>query len=332
VPSYGQFCPLAKAMELLDERWTMLVVGELLLGSEHFNELRRGVPKMSPPLLSRRLQALTRAGVVERSDVDGRTCYTLTKCGRELRGVVQPLGIWGVRWMGELGDEDLDPHLLMWEIRRAVPIDAWPRQRTTLAFTLSGVAPKASSWWLTVADGQVDVCEFDPGYDVTATVSCSLRTLTQIWRGDVSWSRGLLAGSVTIDGPSQVRSSFATSASVCSSCRACLFPKRIHGVNSRCSSAVSVNTCSGDRAPSSIRSLPAWAFPSWQPWSRTGGRPRPWSWSLPRCASASCCTGGGGSRLPPIAKKQQCSTQPSTSWTQPNMSSSSENDPPRSPS
>ena len=116
---------------------------------------------------------------------------------------------------------------------------------------------------------------------------------------------------------------------VASSCADCLFPKRIHGVNSWCSTAVSVSTCSGDRAPSGIRSSPAWAFPSWPPSSRTGGRPRLWSWSLPRCACASCCTGVGGSRLPPIANKQHCSTQPSTSWTPPNISSSSEKDPPR---
>ena len=107
-------------------------------------------------------------------------------------------------------------------------------------------------------------------------------------------------------------------------CRDCLFPNRIHGVNPWCPSGVSVNTCSRRRAPSGIRSLPAWAFPSSQPSSRTGGRPRPSSWSLPRCAFPSCCNGGGGSRLQPFAKKQHCSTQPSTSWTQPSMSSSSE--------
>ena len=202
--SYGQFCPVAKAMELLDERWTMLVVRELLLGSRHFNELRRGVPKMSPALLSKRLQTLTRAGVIERAEADGRTSYSLTECGRELNDVVQALGAWGVRWIGELGDKDLDPHLLMWDIRRSVPVDEWPRARTVLAFRLSGL-PKASSWWLVVAEGKADVCDVDPGYDVAATVSTSLRTLTQIWRGDVSWSRALLDGSTHIDGPAEVR-------------------------------------------------------------------------------------------------------------------------------
>ncbi len=203
--SYGQFCPVAKAMELLDERWTMLVVRELLLGSRHFNDLRRGVPKMSPALLSKRLQTLTRAGVVERAEVDGRTTYTLTECGRELSDVVDALSAWGVRWIGELGDKDLDPHLLMWDIRRNVPVEQWPRARTVLAVRLSGVAPKASSWWVMVADGKADVCDSDPGSDVAATLSTSLRTLTQLWRGDVSWSRALLDGSARIDGPADVR-------------------------------------------------------------------------------------------------------------------------------
>jgi DNA-binding HxlR family transcriptional regulator len=133
---YGQFCPVAKAMELL-------------AGSRHFNDLRRGVPKMSPALLSKRLKSLTRAGVVEREEIDGRATYSLTECGKELADVVEALGAWGVRWIGELGEEDLDPHLLMWDIRRTIPIEEWPRSRTTVAFHLDGVAPKASRWWPT---------------------------------------------------------------------------------------------------------------------------------------------------------------------------------------
>ena len=125
--SYGQFCPVAKAMEVLDERWTLLVVRELLAGSTHFNELRRGNPKMSPALLSKRLRSLERAGVVRRDVEDGRTSYHLTDCGLELRPVVEGLGAWGIRWIGELGEDDLDPHLLLWDIRRTVPVDRWPR-------------------------------------------------------------------------------------------------------------------------------------------------------------------------------------------------------------
>lgn len=207
---YGQFCPVAKAMELLDERWTVLVVRELLAGSTHFNDLRRGVPKMSPTLLSKRLQTLTRAGVVERSEVDGRTIYTLTECGRELVGVVDALGAWSVRWMSDLVEKDLDPSVLMWDIRRTIPLGQWPRARTVVAFRLSGAPPKASSWWLVVSDGQAQVCDFDPGYEVEATVSTNLLTLSQIWRGDQSWQRALAHGSVSIEAPREVRLALPT--------------------------------------------------------------------------------------------------------------------------
>jgi DNA-binding HxlR family transcriptional regulator len=206
---YGQFCPVAKAMELLDERWTVLVVRELLAGSTHFNDLRRGVPKMSPTLLSKRLQTLTRAGVVERSEVEGRSEYSLTECGKELAEVVDALCIWGVRWM-DLVEDDLDPSLLMWDIHRNIPLEEWPRGRTVVAFRLTGAPPKASSWWLIVADGEAEACDVDPGYEVAATVSTSLRTLSQIWRADQSWQRALLDGSVSIDAPSEVRRAVPT--------------------------------------------------------------------------------------------------------------------------
>jgi DNA-binding HxlR family transcriptional regulator len=197
-------------MELLDERWTVLVVRELLAGSTHFNDLRRGVPKMSPTLLSKRLQTLTRAGVVERSEVDGRSIYTLTECGRELVSVVEALGAWSVRWMGDLVEQDLDPSVLMWDIRRTIPLAQWPRGRTVVAFRLTGAPPKAWSWWLMVADGGAEVCDFDPGYEVAATVSTSLRTLSQIWRGDQSWQRALLDGSVSIDARREARRAVPT--------------------------------------------------------------------------------------------------------------------------
>src|SRR5215472_10221356 len=105
--SYHQFCPVAKAMELLDERWTMLIVRELVMGSQHFNDLRRGVPRMSPTLLSKRLRQLTSAGLIERRVGGGETLYQLTEAGRELRPIVEAIGAWGIRWMGEIGDEDL---------------------------------------------------------------------------------------------------------------------------------------------------------------------------------------------------------------------------------
>ncbi|MGC5257872.1 winged helix-turn-helix transcriptional regulator [Gordonia sp. DT218] len=203
--SYGQFCPVAKAMELLDERWTILVVRELLLGSRHFNELRRGVPKMSPALLTKRLRGLERAGVVRRSEVGGRSVYSLTDKGEELTEVVTALSTWGTRWIGELGDADLDPHLLMWDIHRTVPIDRWPRRRTMVEFNFRDVIGKAGSWWLVVSDGEAQACDFDPGYHVDATVVTDLRTLTEVWRGDIDWRTGLRDDRITVLAPSEVR-------------------------------------------------------------------------------------------------------------------------------
>lgn len=203
--TYGQFCPVAKAMEVLDERWTLLVVRELLTGSTHFNELRRGLPKMSPALLSKRLRSLERTGILRRTVDDGSVTYTLTTAGQELRPLVESLGAWGVRWIGELGEQDFDPHLLFWDMQRTVPVDRWPSSRTVVAFEFDDVRPKVSHWWLVVSDRDVDVCDYDPGFEVDVTVSSSLRTLTRIWRGDVSWQQALRAGSVDVLAPTPVR-------------------------------------------------------------------------------------------------------------------------------
>lgn len=203
--SYGQFCPVAKAMEVLDERWTMLVVRELLLGSRRFNDLRRGNPRMSPALLSKRLRSLERAGLVRRELVGARASYTLTESGQELREIVMALGAWGTRWIGELGEKDLDPHLLMWDIKRNVPVDEWPRGRTVVGIRFDDVPARVASWWLVTTAGEVDVCDFDPGYEEAASVNTSLRTLTEIWRGDRSWEHAIGVGSLVVDGPAEVR-------------------------------------------------------------------------------------------------------------------------------
>jgi DNA-binding HxlR family transcriptional regulator len=202
---YGQYCPVAKAMEVLDERWTLLVVRELLAGSTRFNELRRGNPRMSPALLSKRLRTLERAGVVRRADAGGHAQYRLTAAGQELRPIVEAMGAWGARWVGGLGEEDLDPHLLFWDMRRTVPVDAWPREPTVVAFRLDGVAPRVARWWIVVRDGEADVCDYDPGLEPTVVVWTPLRTLTRVWRGDLAWPQVLRSGEVRLDGPAEAR-------------------------------------------------------------------------------------------------------------------------------
>jgi DNA-binding HxlR family transcriptional regulator len=203
--TYHQFCPVAKAMELLDERWTMLVVREMVAGSSRFNELRRGLPRMSPSLLSRRLSQLTRAGVVKRVGDGNDVRYLLTPAGEELAPVVKALGAWGIRWIGNLGDEDLDPKLLLWDMHRNVDHSATPPGRTVVRFSFADVPAKARDWWLVITSDDADVCDADPGFDVGVSVTTELRLMTRIWRGDVPWSDALRSGELDIAGPATLR-------------------------------------------------------------------------------------------------------------------------------
>lgn len=202
---YHQFCPVSKAMELLDERWTILVIRELLIGSERFNDLRRGLPRMSPTLLSRRLQQLERAGLVERRKVGHEVRYTLTDAGRELGPVVEAVGAWGSRWVAELADQDLDPKFLMWDMHRNVDLRAVPRGRTVMKFSFPEAPRGRRDWWLVVDQTETDVCDIDPGFEVAVTITASLRTLTAVWRGDRTWSAALRSGSIDVEGPEDLR-------------------------------------------------------------------------------------------------------------------------------
>ena len=203
--SYHQFCPVSKAMELLDERWTLLIVRELVTGSEHFNELRRGLPRMSPTLLSRRLHQLTRAGIVVRLGEGNQVRYVLTPAGRELRPVVEALGVWGTRWIGEIGDEDLDPKLLLWDVHRNVNRALVPEGRTVVQFRFPDVAADVRDWWLVITADEVNVCDADPGYPVAVTLTASLRRMTEIWRGDLRWAEAVKAGQLDVRGPQVLR-------------------------------------------------------------------------------------------------------------------------------
>jgi DNA-binding HxlR family transcriptional regulator len=203
--SYHQFCPVAKAMELLDERWTILIVREMLAGSQRFNELRRGLPRMSPTLLSKRLHQLTLGGLIQRRTVKGETLYELTPAGEELRPIVEGLGAWGVRWIGNLGDQDLDPKLLLWDMHRNIDHSVLPKGRSVVEFGFDDVPTGQRTWWLVLTPEEADVCDTDPGFPVALTVRTSLRRLIEVWRGDVSWSSAVRSGSLDVQGPAELR-------------------------------------------------------------------------------------------------------------------------------
>ena len=180
---YGQFCPLAKAAEILCERWTMLLVRELVAGSRRFNDLRRGLPLISPTLLSRRLKQLEQAGVVEHKlDAEGAQCYELTPAGREIQPLVENMAVWGHRWVGsQLEDGDYDVGLLMWDIRRGVDASQFPDRRTVIQIRFDDAPKGQGDWWLVAEAGETDLCMEDPGHDVDLVVETSVVALTGVW-------------------------------------------------------------------------------------------------------------------------------------------------------
>jgi DNA-binding HxlR family transcriptional regulator len=186
--SYKQFCPVAMAAEILCTRWTVVLLRELMAGSTRFNDLRRGVPRMSPALLSQRLKDLEAAGIVARTasvSDPGIFEYHLTVSGRELEPIIEAFGVWGQRRIeADLSLKHLDVQLLMWDMRRNLNTTPMPRTRSVVQFVYPDLSAAQRSWWLIVdpEDG-VDLCSVDPGFDVDLYVSVDLRTMTAIWMG-----------------------------------------------------------------------------------------------------------------------------------------------------
>lgn len=208
---YGQFCPVAKASEIIGERWTPLVLRELLCGSRHFNDLRRGVPLMSPSLLSQRLKALEKARIIERGRDEARTIYTLTAAGEELRPLIEALGVWGQRWArAELAEDDLDAGLLMWDIKRNVATDHFPERRTVIQFEFADVPGATGSYWLVASRQEADLCMKDPGFEVDLFVLGDLRTLTRVWIGDLGVDEALGSGRLELQGTRPLQHSFGS--------------------------------------------------------------------------------------------------------------------------
>ena len=210
--SYRQFCPVAMAAEILCTRWTMLVLRELVAGSKRFNDLRRGVPRMSPALLSQRLKELEAANVISRtpsSTEPGVFEYQLTASGRELEPLVQAFGIWGQRWIdADLSLQHLDAPLLMWDVRRNINPDPMPKRRVVIQFQYRELPASQRSWWLLVdPDANVDLCAIDPGFDVDLYVSTDLRTMTAIWMGLETVRAALRAERMMLTGDRQLASS-----------------------------------------------------------------------------------------------------------------------------
>jgi DNA-binding HxlR family transcriptional regulator len=198
---YGQFCPLVQATQLLCERWTLIVVRELIAGSTRFNQLKRGVPLMSPTLLSLRLKQLADAGVIAVSGSKGNCSYSLTSAGLELRPVIELLGAWGHRWArSNLNEGDLDAGLLMWDMRRTVDPAVFPSRRIVVQFEYPDAVNGERDWWLVSENSEIDLCLNDPGYEIDIVIKCSLKTMTEIWICQVSFNDAVKKGDIKVLG------------------------------------------------------------------------------------------------------------------------------------
>jgi DNA-binding HxlR family transcriptional regulator len=191
--SHGQFCTVARSAEILCERWTPLVLRELLCGSRRFNDLHRGVPRMSSSLLAQRLRRLEEFGVVRRTALGNVWEYSLTSAGEDLRPIIMALGHWGARWIGtRLRKNELDPGLLMWDVRRSVCV--------VIHFQFRDARAGERQWWLVVEDGAADLCRDDPGREVTLVVEATVRGLTEVWAGDRMPEQVTQSGELRVDG------------------------------------------------------------------------------------------------------------------------------------
>jgi DNA-binding HxlR family transcriptional regulator len=205
--SYGEYCPIAMGAEAIGDRWTPLVLRELICGSQRFSDIHRGVPRMSRTLLAQRLKQLERLGMVERRD--GPT-YHLTTAGRDLEAVVWGIGDWAVKWLfGDPAKEHLDGGHLMWRIRQGIVPDALPERRTVVEFNFLG-AQRGRRIWLLLDPAGSSVCERDEGFEVDLSVTAEIDEVMRIWLGRSTWKKAMAEGKLTLAGPRPLVRAFPT--------------------------------------------------------------------------------------------------------------------------
>ncbi len=208
---YAQFCPIAQASEVLVRRWMPLVIRELLCGSRRFNDIHRGVPRMSRSLLAQRLGELEEAGLLERRRAapDDHPEYHLTAAGEALRPIIMRLGEWGKQWLRQgVSRDDLDARLLMWDLQRRIDTERLPDGQVVVLFRFADAPKGQRDYWLVLNGGAVDLCLKDPGYAVDLHVHADLQTFTRVWLGDTPLKRALREQTIVVSGPTRLRRQF----------------------------------------------------------------------------------------------------------------------------
>ena len=205
--SYGQFCPVAKAAEIFCERWTALIIRDLAAGAERFGDLHRGVPLMSPTLLSCRLKQLEAEGILERRPAGARGfTYHLTRAGQEFVPLVESLGVWGQRWTRRtLHEDEVDLGLLIWAMERSVKGDALGPGRKVVQVEFTDQPASRRRWWFPHEDGRTQLCYQDPGFEIDVYLRVTVRDMIRIVRGDLPLDAALTQERLDVAGPSRQR-------------------------------------------------------------------------------------------------------------------------------
>jgi len=200
---YGQFCPVAKATEILGEKWTLLVVRELLMGGTRFSELQRGLSLISPTILSKRLDSLEQHGLVLKKKIPNQKGYEYfpTKSCSELLPIIKTLGDWGMRWArSNLTEKDYDVELLMLYLKRSINPENLIGNETVIRFKFTDIKDYPN-WWMVVQGNEIDLCVKDPGKEIDVYFTTTVKTMAEVWMGDSTYKKAIANDELKLVGP-----------------------------------------------------------------------------------------------------------------------------------
>ena len=214
---FGQFCPIAKSAEIIGEKWTILIIRELLMGSTRFSELQRGLSLISPALLTKRLQMLVDYELIVKKKIIGKKGYEYfpTNAAKELLPIFIELGNWGMRWTRQyLSSNDFDPDFLMLYLKRSIQTENLPGNETIIKFSFTDIEQQPN-WWIIVNGALVDLCTIDPGREIDVYFNCTVKCLSDIWMGESSYQKEINSGDLKLVGRSELTKNISSWLSNC---------------------------------------------------------------------------------------------------------------------
>jgi DNA-binding HxlR family transcriptional regulator len=209
---YGQFCPISKAVEILGDKWTLLIVRELLMGGRRYSELQRGLSQISPTILSKRLDSLSRYGLVLKKKIPNQKGYEYfpTRSCSELLPIIMSLGEWGIRWAkSNLTEKDYDVELLMLYLQRSIIPENLVGDETVIRFKFTDIK-EYPDWWMVVQDNKVDLCTNDPGKDVDVYFTTTVKTMVDVWMGWNTYRKAIANDELKLVGPKALINNVST--------------------------------------------------------------------------------------------------------------------------